>query len=145
MAAEKFHWFDRWKGWGVPSRVEGNKAYGVGFSLHSSGDPQSDETFAYVRLENDQVMVHCAVSQFGNGQRLALAKIAAEILNVPLENVTINSSDTRTDPADFGAAGSGDHHRRGAVGDAARPPARSCWKRPPRRWAAPPRIWIPRT
>ena len=26
VAAEKFHWFDRWKGWGVPSRVEGNKA-----------------------------------------------------------------------------------------------------------------------
>ena len=121
VAAEKFHWFDRWKGWGVPSRVEGNKAYGVGFSLHSSGDPQSDETFAYVRLENDQVMVHCAVSQFGNGQRLALAKIAAEILNVPLENVTINSSDTRTDPADFGAAGSRETITAGgAVGSAAK-------------------------
>lgn len=121
VAAEKFHWFDRWKGWGVPSRVEGNKAYGVGFSLHSSGDPQSDETFAYVRLENDQVMVHCAVSQFGNGQRLALAKIAAEILNVPLDNVTINSSDTRTDPADFGAAGSRETITAGgAVGSAAK-------------------------
>ena len=73
------------------------------------------------RLENDQVMVHCAVSQFGNGQRLALAKIAAEILNVPLENVTINSSDTRTDPADFGAAGSRETITAGgAVGSAAK-------------------------
>ena len=121
VAAEKFGWYNKWKGWGVPTRVEGSKAYGVGFSLHSSGDPQSDETFAYVRLENDQVMVHCAVSQFGNGQRLALAKIAAEILNVPLENVTINSTDTRTDPADFGAAGSRETITAGgAVGSAAK-------------------------
>lgn len=80
VAAEKFGWHEKWKGWGVPTRVEGSKAYGVGFSIHSGGDPQSDETFAYVRLENDQVMVHCVVSQFGNGQRLALAKTAAEIL-----------------------------------------------------------------
>ncbi len=120
VAAEKFGWQEKWKGWGVPTRVEGNKAYGVGFSLHSSGDPQSDETFAYVRLENDQVMVHCAVSQFGNGQRLALAKTAAEILNVPMENVTVNDTDTRTDPADFGAAGSRETITAGgAVGQAA--------------------------
>ncbi len=105
-AAEQFGWADKWKGWGVPTRVEGSKAYGVGFSLHSSGDPQSDETFAYVRIENDQVMVHCAVSEFGNGQRLAIAKTAAEILNIPLENVTVVQSDNNVSPADFGAAGS---------------------------------------
>ena len=120
VAAEKFGWYKKWKGWGVPSRVEGSKAYGVGFSIHSSGDPQSDETFAYVRLENDQVIVHCVVSEFGNGQRLALAKTAAEILNIPVENVTVAPADNGITPADFGAAGSRETITAGgAVGQAA--------------------------
>lgn len=105
-AAEQFGWKAKWKGWGIPTRVEGNKAYGVGFSLHSSGDPQSDETLAYVRIESDQVMIHCAETEYGNGQRLAIVKTAAEILNVPLENVTLVDSDNSVNPADFGAAGS---------------------------------------
>lgn len=104
--AEKFGWYQKWKGWGIPTRVEGNKAYGVGFSLHSSGDPQSDETFAYVRLENDQVTVHCVIAECGNGERLAIAKVAAEVLNVPMENVTVVQADNGTNPADFGLAGS---------------------------------------
>lgn len=106
VAAEKFGWYQKWKGWGKPTRVEGNKAYGVGFSLHSSGDPQSDETFAYVRLENDQVTVHCVISECGNGERLAIAKVAAEVLNVPMEAVTVVQADNGTNPADFGLAGS---------------------------------------
>ena len=106
VAAEKFGWYRKWKGWGKPTRVEGNKAYGVGFSLHSSGDPQSDETFAYVRLENDQVTVHCVISECGNGERLAIAKVAAEVLNVPMEAVTVVQADNGTNPADFGLAGS---------------------------------------
>ena len=105
-AAEKFHWNERWKGWTTPSRVEGSKSYGVGFSVHSSGDPQSDETFAYVRLENDQVMVHCVIAECGNGQRLGVAKVAAEVLNVPLERVTVVAADNGVNPADFGLAGS---------------------------------------
>lgn len=119
-SAEQFGWKKRWKGWGVPSRVEGNKAYGVGFSVHSSGDPQSDETFAYVRIECDQVIVQCAISEFGNGQRLALAKTAAEILDVPLECVTVAASDNSVCPADCGAAGSRETiTANGAVGRAA--------------------------
>lgn len=105
-AAEKFGWKDKWKGWAVPTRVEGNKAYGVGFSLHSSGDPASDETFAYVRLENDQVTIHSVVPEEGNGQRTALVKTAAEILNVPIENVQLVRADNSTNPTDFGLAGS---------------------------------------
>lgn len=105
-AAEKFGWSRRWKGWTTPSRVEGNKRYGVGFSLHSSGDPQSDETFAYVRIENDQVMVHCVTPECGNGQRLGVVKVAAEILNVPMERVTLVPCNNGNNPADFGLAGS---------------------------------------
>jgi len=120
-AAEKFRWFDRWKGWGVPSRVEGNKAYGVGFSIHSSGDPQSDECFAYVRLENNQVTVHCVTPESGMGQRLAVAKTVAEILNVDMSVVTLIQSDTGNNPADFGLAGSrGTITNSGAAGDAAK-------------------------
>ena len=105
-AAEKFGWKDKWKGWCVPTRVEGNKAYGVGFSLHSSGDPASDETFAYVRIENDQVTVHTAVPEEGNGQKSSIAKVVAEILNVPMEVVTLTASDNHNAPQDFGLAGS---------------------------------------
>ncbi|MEG0157052.1 MAG: molybdopterin cofactor-binding domain-containing protein, partial [Anaerovoracaceae bacterium] len=105
-ACEKFRWYDRWKGWTTPSRVEGNKAYGVGFGVHSSGDPSCDETFAYVRLENDEVIVHCPTSESGMGQRLAAAKTVAEILNVPMEKVTLTPSNNINNPADFGLAGS---------------------------------------
>lgn len=105
-SAEKFRWYDRWKGWTTPSRVEGNKAYGVGFSVHSSGDPSCDETFAYVRLENDEVIVHCPTSESGMGQRLAAAKTAAEILNVPMERVSLTESNNINNPGDFGLAGS---------------------------------------
>lgn len=119
-AAEKFGWFDKWKGWGVPTKVEGNKAYGVGFSIHSSGDPQSDETIAYVRIECNQVFVHACVAECGNGQRLSVVKTAAEILNVPLEAVTFVQSETNVNPADFGLAGSrGTITANAAVGRAA--------------------------
>ncbi|NMA00762.1 MAG: xanthine dehydrogenase family protein molybdopterin-binding subunit [Clostridiaceae bacterium] len=105
-AAEKFRWHERWKGWTTPSRVEGNKSYGVGFGVHCSGDPSCDETFAYVRLENDEVIVHCPTSESGMGQRLAAAKTVAEILNVPMERVSLTPSNNINNPADFGLAGS---------------------------------------
>ena len=105
-AAEKFGWKDKWKGWAVPTRVEGNKAYGVGFSLHSSGDPASDETFAYVRIENDAVTVHTAVPEEGNGQKSSIAKVVAEVLNVPMDVITLTQSDNENAPQDFGLAGS---------------------------------------
>lgn len=55
-----------------------------------------------VRLENDQVTVHCVISECGNGERLAIAKVAAEVLNVPMEAVTVVQADNGTNPADFG-------------------------------------------
>jgi CO/xanthine dehydrogenase Mo-binding subunit len=105
-SAKKFRWHERWKGWTTPSRVEGNKVYGVGFSNHSSGDPSCDETFAYVRLENDQVVVHVSTSDSGMGQRLAAAKTVAEIMNVPMEKVTLTPANNISNPGDFGLAGS---------------------------------------
>ena len=78
----------------------------MGFSVHSSGDPQSDETFAYVRLENDQVMVHCVIAECGNGQRLGVAKVAAELLHVPLERVTVVAADNGVTTAALGLEGS---------------------------------------
>lgn len=105
-AAEKFRWYDRWKGWNTPSKVEGNKRYGVGFSVHSSGDPQSDDTFAYVRIEHNQVIVHSIAPESGMGQRLAVAKTVAEIMNISLDSVSVLQSDTKNNPADFGLTGS---------------------------------------
>lgn len=120
-AAKKFDWYKRWKGWTTPSRLEGNKAYGVGVSAHSSGDPSCDETFAYVRLENDEVIVHCPTAESGMGQRLAAAKTAAEILNVPMERVSLTPSNNMMNPADFGLAGSrGTVTVNHAVGNAAK-------------------------
>ncbi|MGI6021364.1 MAG: xanthine dehydrogenase family protein molybdopterin-binding subunit [Lachnospiraceae bacterium] len=120
-AAEKFGWYKRWKGWTTPEKVEGNKAYGLGFSVHSSGDPQSDECCAYVRIDNDQISVHVATPESGMGQRLACAKTAAEILNVEMDKVTVIPNTTGVNPQDFGLAGSrGTITNCGAVGLAAK-------------------------
>lgn len=105
-ARKRFDWDNRWKGWTTPSKVEGNKAYGVGFSVHASGDPQSDECSCYVRLENDQIIVHSPTPESGMGQRLAVAKTVAETFDVDMNVVSMTKFESLMNPVDFGLTGS---------------------------------------
>lgn len=107
VAAEKFGWADKWKGWGKPTSVNGSKTRGIGVSIAFSAETGCDDSHAYVRLEYDgTVTVHCAVPESGMAQRLGSIKMAAEVLNVSLEKTTMVDCETLINPTDFGLAGS---------------------------------------
>jgi xanthine dehydrogenase molybdenum-binding subunit len=51
-------------------------------------------------------MLFSCVTEHGTGQRTNYAKMVAEVLQIPLENVSITPSDSLTNPYEFGPAGS---------------------------------------
>ena len=107
QGAAAFGWKEKWKGWLKPTSIDGRLRRGVGVGLHGNADSGEDSSEAYVRLNPDgTAIVHCCVSEPGTGQRNSLCKMAAEILNLPLERVTMAPADTLVNPFEFGLAGS---------------------------------------
>jgi len=105
--AELFGWKDKWKGWNKPTVVKGNKRIGVGVGLHGNADIGEDESEAHVKLSSDaRAVVHACVSESGMGERSSLCKMAAEVLNLPLDRVNIAPADTLVNPFEFGLVGS---------------------------------------
>jgi len=111
-AADKFGWKDKWKGWGVPTSVNGSKARGIGAAVIGNADIGEDNTEAYVRLISDikgkgsTVVVQCDITESGMGQRSNVAKMVAEVLNVPIEKVKVTEPDSMNNPTNFGLCGS---------------------------------------
>jgi CO/xanthine dehydrogenase Mo-binding subunit len=105
--AEAFHWKEKWKGWLTPTVVDGTKRIGVGVGVHGNADVGEDESEAYVRLDPDATAtIHVCVSESGMGQRSSLCKMAAEVLQLPLERVSMTPPDSLLNPFDFGLVGS---------------------------------------
>jgi xanthine dehydrogenase molybdenum-binding subunit len=105
--AEAFGWKDKWKGWLKPTAIEGNKRIGVGVGIHGNADVGEDESEATIRLHPDATAVlHVLISESGMGQRSSLCKMAAEILQLPLERIQIVPADTLVNPYEFGLVGS---------------------------------------
>jgi CO/xanthine dehydrogenase Mo-binding subunit len=105
--AEVFGWKDKWKGWGKPTAVNGSKRIGVGVGVHGNADIGEDESEAYVKINPDgRAVLHSCVSESGMGERSAVCKMVAEVLNIPLERVEITAPDTMVNPFEFGLVGS---------------------------------------
>jgi CO/xanthine dehydrogenase Mo-binding subunit len=105
--AEAFGWKEKWKGWLVPTAVQGPKRIGVGMGVHGNADVGEDESEAYVRLNPDATAtIHVCVSESGMGQRSSLCKMAAEVLQLPLDRVSMTAPDSLVNPFDFGLVGS---------------------------------------
>ena len=105
--AETFGWEKKWKGWINPTAVNGTKRTGVGVSVHGNADVGEDVSEAYVRLTPDaRVTIHVCVSESGMGQRNSLCKMVAEVLQIPIERVTVTPADTLVNPFEFGLVGS---------------------------------------
>jgi CO/xanthine dehydrogenase Mo-binding subunit len=105
--AETFGWKEKWKGWLNPSRVNGTKRIGVGVGIHGNADIGEDISEAYVRLSDDgKVTLYSSLAEHGTGQRSNAIKVAAEVLQVPIEHVFITPSDTLVTPFEFGTVGS---------------------------------------
>ncbi len=105
--AELFGWKMKWKGWLKPTAVDGSKRWGVGVGVHGNADIGEDASEAYVRLSPDgAAMLFCCVTEHGTGQRSNFAKMVAEVLQMPLERVSVTPSDSLINPYEFGPAGS---------------------------------------
>ena len=105
--AEAFGWKEKWKGWFKPTSVNGPRHRGVGVGVHGNADQGEDSSEAYVRLNPDgTAVVVCCVSEPGTGTRSSLSTMAAEVLKLPLDRVSMSPADTLVNPFDFGLAGS---------------------------------------
>lgn len=105
--AQAFGWEEKWKGWLKPTAIDGVKRTGVGVCVHGNADVGEDESEAYVRLNPDATAtIYVSISESGMGQRSSLCKMAAEVLQLPLERVNITPADTMVNPFDFGLVGS---------------------------------------
>lgn len=113
-AAELIGWSDKWKGWNVPFKVIGTKARGIGMGVIGNADISEDNTEAIVRIIPDLVggkrtstcLIECDITESGMGTRSNACKVAAEVLNVPIERISITDPGTRHNPSNYGLCGS---------------------------------------
>lgn len=105
--AKTFGWKEKWKGWLKPTAVIGTKRIGVGVGIHGNADIGEDMSESYVRIDNDgRVVVISGLSEHGTGQRSNVVKAVGEVLQVPLELISITPGDTLLTPLEWGPAGS---------------------------------------
>jgi CO/xanthine dehydrogenase Mo-binding subunit len=105
--AAAFGWKEKWKGWLKPTAVKGTKRIGVGVGVHGNADIGEDISEAFVRIDADgRVMIHSCLAEHGTGQRSNAIKSVAEVLQLPLELVSITPGDTMVTPLEWGPAGS---------------------------------------
>jgi CO/xanthine dehydrogenase Mo-binding subunit len=105
-AAEAFEWEKKWKGWKVPTAINGAKRRGVGAALstHPTGVGESS---CLVRINLDgTVTVNSPGEDIGQGINSATAICVAEVLGVRYEDVTVTVNNTMFNPRGGGVAGS---------------------------------------
>jgi CO/xanthine dehydrogenase Mo-binding subunit len=105
--AEVFGWKEKWKGWLKPTAVNSTKRIGVGVGVHGNADIGEDISEAYVRLEPEgKVIIHSNLAEHGTGQRSNAVKAVAEVLQIPMELISLTAADTSVTPIEWGPAGS---------------------------------------
>ncbi|SHI19752.1 xanthine dehydrogenase family protein molybdopterin-binding subunit [Desulfosporosinus lacus] len=105
--ARVFGWQEKWQGWLKPSSVEGTKRRGVGVGVHGNADVGEDVSEAFVRLDPDgKAIIYSGLAEHGTGQRSNICKMVAEILQIPLEWVSVTAADSSINPFEFGPVGS---------------------------------------
>ena len=105
--AETFEWRKKWRGWLKPTSINGSKRTGIGVGLIGNADVGEDTSESYVRIDpNHTVMLYTSVCEQGTGQRSSLCKMAAEVLQIPPEQVYIVPQDPSVSPYEFGSVGS---------------------------------------
>ena len=83
----------------------------MGVGVHGNADAGEDIAEADVRLSRDgSVVLHCCVAESGMGERRSICKMVAEVLNIPLEKVSITEPDTMVNPFNFDLVGSRGTH-----------------------------------
>jgi xanthine dehydrogenase molybdenum-binding subunit len=107
QGAEAFGWKEKWKGWLKPTAVNGPKRIGVGVGVHGNADVGEDVSEACVRLDpNATATIYSCLTEHGTGQRSSLCKMVAEVLQLPLESVSMTPPDSLLHPYEIGPFGS---------------------------------------
>jgi xanthine dehydrogenase molybdenum-binding subunit len=105
--AEQFGWKEKWKGWLTPTAVNGAKRTGIGVGVHGNADVGEDAAEAYVQLDyNGTATIFLCAAEHGTGQKSNYAKMAAEVLQIPLDRISMTPADTLVTPFEFGPVGS---------------------------------------
>jgi CO/xanthine dehydrogenase Mo-binding subunit len=105
--ATAFGWKDKWKGWLRPLVVDGKKRRGIGVGVHGNADIGEDSAEAYVQLSHyETATIFLCASEIGTGQKSTYIKMAAEVLQLPPERITMSPADTLVTPFEFGPVGS---------------------------------------
>ncbi|MFC1816949.1 xanthine dehydrogenase family protein molybdopterin-binding subunit, partial [Thermodesulfobacteriota bacterium] len=80
---------------------------GVGVGVHGNADIGEDSSEAYVRLHPDgSAILFSCITEHGTGQRSNYVKMVAEVLQLPLERVSITPADSLVNPFEYGPFGS---------------------------------------
>ncbi len=85
------------------------KGIGLSIMLHGTGAARAlpDPGSAFLMINSDgTVNLHTAAADEGQGSRTVLAQVAAEILRVDFENISVSETDTDITPLDCGTHGS---------------------------------------
>jgi CO/xanthine dehydrogenase Mo-binding subunit len=105
--SETFGWKEKWKGWLSPTAVNGTKRRGIGVGVHGNADIGEDASEAYVQLGyNGTATIFLCVAEIGTGQKSNYVKMVAEVLQIPLERISMTPADTLVTPFEFGPVGS---------------------------------------
>jgi CO/xanthine dehydrogenase Mo-binding subunit len=105
--AEVFGWKDKWKGWLKPSVTNGSRRRGIGVGVHGNADVGEDTAEAYVQLgSNGTATIFLCAVEHGTGQKTNYARMAAEVLQIPMERIVMSPADTLITPFEFGPVGS---------------------------------------
>jgi carbon-monoxide dehydrogenase large subunit len=104
-----------------------NHGVGIALSLWALHPyPAAVDSAATVRVDVDgSVVVLCGVTDQGGGQWSLVAQVAAEVLGVPMDRVSVIAADTEATPFEQGTGGSGTTYRVGNVVRQAAEDARS--------------------
>ena len=123
--AEQFGWKKQWQGWLRPSATAGAKRRGIGVVVHGNADIGEDSSEAWVRLNPDgTALLYSCITEHGTGQRSNYLKMVAEVLQLPLERVSITPADSLINPFEYGPFGSRGTYAIGSAAIAAAEDAR---------------------
>lgn len=100
--------WDKWKNWRTPVKVEGSKRVGIGVAyVKGWTDYMAYDTSATVKIRPNGICELLVGHQdVGTESSTTLTQIAAEELGVSIEKVKLISGDTSLVPRDWGAGGS---------------------------------------
>ena len=125
QGARRFGWQEKWQGWLKPSAVDGPRRRGIGVGVHGNADIGEDSSEAYVRLHPDgSAILFSCITEHGTGQRSNYVKMVAEVLQLPMERVTVSPADSLVNPFEFGPFGSRGTYAIGSAAIAAAEDAR---------------------